>query len=336
MKSVLVLGATGFVGTHVSLALANENIELILGCKNRDGLHPKIKTQIVREGDLYEQKYLDKLFLGIDIVINAFAWTSMFGHQKESKNLFYLPSIQIIESAKIAGVKRFINLSSVSVTDTKHKYDPNRKGKETFFWPHLDNVIVIENHLRQSASESFQVINLRCGHFIGEHYGIGLLPILLPRLKTHLVPWIEEGRGRLPLIADADIAQAFVKAALSSANMETFESFDILGPETPTLRDLLEFIHREYGYALPHFNVSDTLAHYFGLSMELLDPIFPFEPLVTRSIVHLLKDSGTDNKKAREILGYSPAMDWKEAVRRQINEIRKDGGKKISMVKEHE
>jgi hypothetical protein len=34
-----------------------------------------------------------------------------------------------------------------------------------------------------------KVVIVHAGIFTGQNYGLGLLPILLPRLKTHLVPF---------------------------------------------------------------------------------------------------------------------------------------------------
>jgi nucleoside-diphosphate-sugar epimerase len=55
--------------------------------------------------------------------------------------------------------------------------------------------------------------------------------------------------------------------------------------------------------------------------MEKLDPIVPWEPLVTRSIIHLMEESAADNAKAERLLGYRPAHPWREAIRTQMQEM---------------
>jgi len=55
--------------------------------------------------------------------------------------------------------------------------------------------------------------------------------------------------------------------------------------------------------------------------MEWLDPLVPWDPLVTRSIVHLLKETGADNARAEQRLGYHPHHHWKEAVDAQLEEM---------------
>ncbi|MDD2369434.1 MAG: NAD(P)-dependent oxidoreductase [Sulfuricurvum sp.] len=334
MKRIVVLGTTGFVGTHVALSLKNEECELILACRNAAHIHPELKHEQIVQGDIRDRVYLSKLFRDADVLINAFSWTALYAHEQESRELFLEPSISLIDTAIASNVKRFINLSTASAANSDIANNANVKGTKTNFWPHLNNVIAIEEYLRKRANSRFEVINLRCGLFVGEHYGLGLLPILLPRLKTHLVPLIEGGRTQMPLISGEDIAQAFVKAAFAPSMPHSFEGINVLGGEVPTVKEVLEFIHREFDYPYPHFNVSFPIAHLFGHVMEILDPLMPFDPLVTRSIVHLLKNTNTDNAKAEKLLGYTPKIPWKDAVRRQINEIHKSQTQPMKMAKD--
>ncbi|MDD5051266.1 MAG: NAD(P)-dependent oxidoreductase [Sulfuricurvum sp.] len=334
MKRIVVLGATGFVGSHVALELQNEECEMVLACRNAAHIHPKLKNNTIAQGDIRDRIYLENLFRDVDVVINAFSWTALYAHERESRELFFEPTIALIDAAIAAKVKRFINLSTASAANGNVANDANAQGTKRHFWPHLDNVIEIEEYLRHRANASFEVINLRCGLFVGEHYSLGLLPILLPRLKTHLVPLVEGGKTQMPLIGGEDIAQAFVKAAFAPSMPHTYEGINVLGTEVPTVREVLEFIHTQFGYPFPHFSVSFPIAHLFGHFMERLDPLMPFDPLVTRSIVHLLKNTGTDNQKAAELLGYTPTIHWKDAVGRQIREIEKRQKSPMKMVKD--
>ena len=71
------------------------------------------------------------------------------------------------------------------------------------------------------------------GHFVGAGNRLGMLPALVPRLRTYLVPWLAGGRKRLPLVADSDMAHAFVQAA-AAEGLNDYESFNICGPAFPT------------------------------------------------------------------------------------------------------
>ncbi len=136
----------------------------------------------------------------------------MYNHANESGELFLQPSLRLIDLAIKSGVKRFINISTTSAASPDASTDAMSKGIPRVYWPHLCNVIAIENYLREKANPEFTVINLRLGLFAGNRYALGLLPILLPRLKTHLVPWVAGGRTSIPIIDGRDIGQAVQKA----------------------------------------------------------------------------------------------------------------------------
>jgi nucleoside-diphosphate-sugar epimerase len=275
----------------------------------------------VRVGDLRDTKFSHDVIKDMDVVVHAAAWSSLYGHEDESHELMYKPAIALIDAARQADVKRFINISTTSAAAPEDSADANSIGIKRGFWPHMCNLIDIEEYLRQQADKSFSVINLRLGIFIGQRYGLGLLPILLPRLKTHLVPWIKGGRTTLPLIDGRDIGEAIALAV--NANVPSpYEGINVIGMEKPTVREIINFLHDEFGYPRPHFSVPFALAYAFAATMEWLDKLVPFDPLVTRSIVHLLEETGATNDKAAQLLGYAPQFNWQDTIRLQLSEMR--------------
>ncbi|MBI1422423.1 MAG: NAD-dependent epimerase/dehydratase family protein [Gammaproteobacteria bacterium] len=330
MPTLLVTGATGFVGSHILEALSQQSaLRVIAACRDDTQL-PESFAGEIRCGDMRDPAYRARLFEDVDIVCNAFAWTSVWKHRTQSHELLLRPSLAMIDAAKAAGVRRFINTSTTSAAAPARSHDPNSIGIPRTFWPHLCNVVAIENYLRQQADPHFQVINLRLGLFVGRRYGLGLLPMLLPRLRTHLVPWINHGKTSMPLIDGRDIGQAFVRAAQAPA-MADYEGFNIVGPEIPSVREVLQFLHARWRYPLPHFSVPFSAAYAFAYLMERLDPLVPWDPLVTRSIVHLLEEVNVNNDKATRLLDYQARYAWRNAVEAQIQEIQSSPKRFINM-----
>ncbi|MHB1671994.1 MAG: NAD-dependent epimerase/dehydratase family protein [Acidiferrobacter sp.] len=276
---------------------------------------------MIRQGDLRDADYRKAVVEGVDVLCHAAAWTSLWGHKEQSRLLYLEPTLKLIETAKAAGVARFINISTTSAAAPGRSADPMSCGIPRPFWTHLCNVIAIEDALRLAATPTFQVVNLRLGIFAGSGYGLGLLPILVPRLRTHLVPWVVGGRTHLPIVDGRDIGQAFA-CAVAAIDLPPYESVNIMGPIAPTVREVITLLHEEHGLPCPHFSVPFGLAYPFGWLMERLDPIVPWEPLVTRSIIHLLEEVHVDNNKAARVLGYSPVYDWRDTVRTQLAEMR--------------
>ena len=186
--------------------------------------------------------------------------------------------------------------------------------------------------MRENAFRGTCMINLRFGVFAGRRYSLGILPILLPRLKTHLLPWVRGGKTGLPIIDGRDIGQAVARACLAP-QLPSYSCFNIIGPEVPSVRQVVTYISETFGYPRSHFSVPFFAAYSFAWLMEKLDPLVAWEPLITRSIVHLLEDTDANNDQAREMLGYSPEIHWKEAVHCQIEEMQHNDFKTMKMYK---
>jgi nucleoside-diphosphate-sugar epimerase len=330
--SILVTGATGFVGSHVLeelIQIGHRDLHIIAACRDRRNLIPGFNGE-VREGDLRDPEYLDRMLVGADIVINCAAWTSLWGKRRESEELFLAPGLKLIDKALEWRVKRFVFISTTSASSPQYSADANNPGISRRYWPHLNNVIRIENAMREHSYHGTTMVNLRLGLFAGKRYALGLLPILLPRLQTRMVPWVSGGKTGLPIISGKDIGQAVVRAAVAPG-LEFYESFNIVGPEVPSVREVIDYIGDNFGYPKPLFSVPFPVAYTFAWLMEKLDPMVPWEPLVTRSIIHLLEDTHASNDKARERLGYSPEIHWKEAVHSQIEAMKRNEFKGMKM-----
>ncbi len=332
--NVLVTGANGFVGSHILEALMKlDGVTAIAACRDRRKLIAAFDGE-VREGDLRDKAYLESVLKGIDVVCHAAAWTSAWAYNKESNRLFLQPTQAFIDQVLESGVKRFIFLSSTSVAAPYASSDPMSSADERrlSLWPHMRNVARIERYMRERADHGCTMISLRTGLFAGRRYGIGLLSLLTPRLKTHLVPWVKGGNTGMPIIAGDDIGQAFALAT-TTEDLKGYQGFNITGPDIPTAHDVITFLNEAYGLPKPHFGVPFAIAYIFARSMELLDPVVPWEPLVTRSIIHLLEETGADNARATELLGYTPEVHWKDAVRMQMNEMATRQKTAMKMVK---
>ena len=327
---IVVTGATGFVGSHCLESLSKLNdIEVVAACRDKARL-PLLHQADAREGDLLDETYLETLLDGIDVVIHAAAWTSLWGHKKKSEKYFLEPTLKLIEMAKKQGVDRFVFISTLASASPDDSADPMSHGIKRAYWPHLSNVIDIEETLRSEAGNSFTVVNLRLGLFAGSRFALGLLPILVPRLKTHLVPWVAAGTTTLEIIDGRDIGTC-VGLAATTPGLDGYQSFNVTGPEIPTTRDVIEYLNERYQIPLPHFSVSFPIAFAFAWLMEVIDPVVPWEPLVTRSIIHLLRNTHADNKRANELLGYIPKHHWKEAIDLQMKEMSEAQVRPMSM-----
>ncbi|MBT2970736.1 MAG: hypothetical protein B6D72_10345 [gamma proteobacterium symbiont of Ctena orbiculata] len=329
---IVVTGATGFVGSHCIQALAkHREVEIIAACRDPSRLPDGFQGE-ARIGDLRDSSYLNDLTDEVDVVIHAAAWTSLWGHKKASEELFLNPSLALIETARQRRVKRFVFISTVSAADSQAANDPMSRGIKRSYWPHEANVVTIEDRLRELSGNGFCAVNMRLGLFAGSRYALGLLPILAPRLKTHLVPWVDGGKTSMTIIDGRDIGTCVALAA-TRTELVGYQGFNVVGPEVPQVRDVIDYLHQRHGLPRPHFSVPFPVAFGFAWVMEKLDPILPWEPLVTRSIIHLLQETSVDNDRAARILGYQPKHPWQEAIDAQLAEMAEHQTQPMSMAR---
>ena len=322
MKNILITGCTGFVGSHILESFENnsdESINIIASCRNKLKLNKEYQQNAL-EGDLKDNNYIKKITKKADIICHTASWAELNGNIKNSQENFLFPTINLINQAIENKVKRFIFLSAITsnpIVDNKlhTKLELNK------IWAHYASIIRIEKYLEKVSEDKIEIIILRVGYFTGKNYSLGILPILLPRLKTHLVPWIENGNTTLPLVDGEDIAQSFKLASLVTLR-NTFNTIDVVGKSTPTVKEVFKYLNKKYKYPLPHFSVSYEIAYLFARFMRSLYKILPFDPLLVPSVVLLLEETNSTNKKAKDILGYMPKIDWKDSLDIQIEEMK--------------
>lgn len=321
---ILVTGATGFLGSNVlKVLMQRPNIRLIAACRSRAKLPPEFKGE-VRIGDLSDATYRRDLVRDIDVICHTAAWASMWAHAEQERTRFYEPNLDLIEQAIQSGVQRFIQTSTVAIGKVQHDgspHDDHSPTQTTEFWPHLDRLIDIDRYMQRNSHRGTQMITMRLGHFIGKGNRLGILPALVPRLRTHLVPWLASGRKRMPLVADTDMGHAFALAAVAN-NLNIYESFNICGSTFPSMREVIEFIAAETGFPKPLFSVPYPAGYAFAWLMEKLHPVLPgSSPFLTRSIVHLSEDWQCPNDYAQRKLGYVARKDWRTTVREHLADL---------------
>lgn len=333
MKNIIITGANGFTGSHILKSFNDNSVSrqnLIAACRTPSKLPSGFKGETLI-GDLSDPLYIEILTRKADVICHTAAWTEMNGTSENSRKNFLNPTINLIDAALENGVKRFVFLSAI----TSNPIEQNKihsKRKLEKIWAHYNSVIRIEKHLKQISRQGMEVIILRVGYFTGKNYSLGLLPILLPRLKTHLVPWIEKGNTTLPLIDGEDIGLAF-KLSSQTQLEETYNVIDIVGIETPTVKDVFNYLHKKYNYPLPHFSVSFQFAYGFARFMKLIHKIIPSDPLIVPAIVLLLEETNATNEKAENLLKYYPNIHWKDSIDRQIHEMGEKQMKNMKMNK---
>ena len=113
---ILVTGAAGYVGSHIvkSLVKAGEPVRVLV--RNRawaeaEGRLANLKVEWT-EGDVTRPETLNSAMQGVDAVIHTVAIAIEKGGRKY-ETINYQGTVNVVDAATAAGVKRFINISQM-------------------------------------------------------------------------------------------------------------------------------------------------------------------------------------------------------------------------------
>lgn len=116
MKTVLVTGATGFVGSHLIQRLAGQDLHLRVLVRDPGRLPAAIRPRVqVVQGGLCEAAAAERAMLGVDHVLHLAALAKAYTRNSADYNRLNAEAVQqLLESAARHGVQRFVHVSSVA------------------------------------------------------------------------------------------------------------------------------------------------------------------------------------------------------------------------------
>ena len=320
--TVLVTGASGFLGSHVT--------ELLVA----RGTRPRV---LVRPGeplpgtpgdgaldavwaDLTDRAALRAAVEGIDRVIHCAARTGPWGPQAEYWQTNVRGLETLVEVALAAGVRRIVHVSSITVhgNDVGGAADeraPFRVEANPYSRSKVAGEQLLERMIREKGAP---VTIVRPGWIYGPR-DTASFARLAGVIRTGRMIMMGSGKNHLPLIYVGDAAEGILLA--SEADRATGGAYLLVNDEPVTQRDFVGAIARELDVRGPTRRIPYRLGVMLGTVAEagarLAHSRQP--PPVMRYGLQLL---GGENRfsisRARRELGFSPRVDLAEGIRRSV------------------
>lgn len=149
MSKVLVLGGSGFLGSHVADELTRQGFQVIIFDKTPSKYLQSNQEMVV--GDILNQEQLVSAVKGVDYIYNFAGLADIDEAQEkpvDTANLNVMGNINALEAARINNVKRYIFASTVYVfAKTGSFYRASKQACESFIEAyhqryHLDYTIL--------------------------------------------------------------------------------------------------------------------------------------------------------------------------------------------------
>jgi dihydroflavonol-4-reductase len=322
-----VTGATGFLGSHVARALADQGAELRLlvrptsNLKNLEGLKAETAT-----GDLRDAGSLEKAMSGCDTVFHVAADYRLWVRDPEE---MYRSNVEgtraILEAARKNGVRRVAYTSSVATIGFTGDGEPADEDSPVA----LANMIghykrskfMAEQLAMEAGRGGMHVVTVNPTTPIGEQ-DVKPTPtgrIVLDFMKRKFPAYVETG---LNLVDVRECARGHVAALEKGRTGERY----ILGGEDLTLKQILDRLGEITGLPSPTIK----LPYFFAFATGVIDEaitgrLLKREPRATVDTVRMgRKKMFASSAKAERELGWK-IVPVEGALRRAVEWFRSHG-----------
>jgi nucleoside-diphosphate-sugar epimerase len=298
----LVTGASGFIGSALVKRLVQNGHHVRAVLHTTSPLHRENQVEYV-VADLTDPASLSPLIHRIDTIFHCAALVKDFGSKKEIMTVNLKGTQHLVEASRNK-IQQFIFLSHL------HTTSPKKIGVYT-----SSKALTEQYLLQQHHNNQFPVVIIRPGNV----FGPGATTWCLRPLQTiqqDRIALIDHGTG-LFLHTYIDNLLDGLLSILTASHVEG-EIIEITdGDNTTTWKTYLNDLAALAGKPPITRNITKTTASLISHYMMIRYHLFHKAPLLTPTAVHLFASHRTVSiEKANKLLGYSPAVDYAEGIKR--------------------
>ena len=317
-NTVLVTGATGFLGEYLTKRLTKRYRVLALGRNREKGKRLEEQGAVFCPGDFTRRESCARYFQGVDYVIHAGALSTVWGEWEDFYRTNVLGTELVAALCRENGVKRLVYLSSPSIyTGKEDQYHirEDQAPEQNNLNYYIKSKLMAEAILRKWEKKGLETVILRPRGLIG----IGdtsLVPRILAANAKTGIPLFREGRNLVDLTSVENVALACELSL--TAEKAPGRAFNITNGEPMEFRNILEQFLRAIGEEPRYRRLPFGLVYALAGGLEWLYRTLRLagEPPLTRYTVCTLGYAQTmDISPAREILGYVPEKTLEESIR---------------------
>ncbi len=320
-QSILVTGASGFIGGHVCEALVRSGARVRAMARKSSDVSQLDGVDVdLVHADLADAASLERACKGVTAVIHTAAAVGSFGEWDHFYETGVLGTQRLIDAAAKVGVPRFVHISSIAAYGLKDHRGP--VDEETPYdrrpqaWNHYVREKVMSEQLLWKAHEEKKIraTSIRPSVVIGAR-DRNAIPRLVDLLKLPVTALPGRPTMRFPVVCIEDCVDAIVRSTNSDVSIG--RAYNVSGEISISLGDFFGLIAKHAGLPAPRLYLpTSVMLPAVGMlegAWKLLKR--PGEPVATRiAIVVSGYDYEIDCSRTRDELGWSGRGSYEAAI----------------------
>ena len=322
---VLVTGATGFTGGHLSRALARRGQQVRALVRDATRARPLAEDGIALEvGDLADPASLDKATRDIDVVYHIAALYREAGLRDETYRAINAGAVRtLIDAAARNGVRRVVHCSTVGVHGDVERPPANEDAPlrpgDTYQRTKLEGEEIAR---AAGAATGVEVVIARPTGIYGP--GDRRLLKLFRGVAQRRFMILGSGRIYYHLTYIDDLVEGF--RLCGEVPGAAGRTYILAGGEVTTLNELVARIAAQAGVAPIGWHLPVWPFWLAGAVCEGICAPFGIEPPIYRRRVDFFtKSRAFDITRARQELGFAPAVGLTDGITRTLEWYRREG-----------
>jgi len=267
-QSIVILGGTGFVGSHLVPRLVRAGHEVTLLSRNREkrrdsGVIPGVR---VRTTDVFDRRALEQHFASADAVINLVG--ILVPHGRDTFQRVHVDlTATVIQACRDAGVRRLHQMSSLKAGQGESQYLKTRGAAEA---------LVKASGLDWTIYEPSVIFG----------QGDGLVTRFAKLLRLAPVLPLARPHSKMAPVFVGDVVEAIARC-VDNRDISSSRVFELYGPQVLELKQIVSEIRDVAGYKRAVLGLPDAL----GRLQAQVAQLVPGKPFTVDNFLSLKTDS---------------------------------------------
>jgi nucleoside-diphosphate-sugar epimerase len=327
----LVTGGTGFVGKHLVRKLKEQGDTVRCLVRKTSNTAPLEQMGAeFAEGDITHYESVLEAARGMDIIYHNAALVGM----GPSRTEFYLINVEgtrnVLKACDIAKVGRLVHTSTQSVT---FDFTPKFNADESTPYPprykdyYSETKALAEREVLDAAKKGRASAVAVRPTWVWGPGDTTIMPIMAKLARRHQLFLIGGGRAEASTSYVENVCDCLILAGRHTGI--SGEAFFVTDDERITAREFITKMADAAGFPRPGMSIPYSVAYASAAVAEKLHSLIGSkkEPLMTRYGIALTGRNLTfSTEKAKQMLGYRPAVNIDEGMRRLSEWVKQVGG----------